>query len=144
MNKSYLLAAGAFLLVVGLLIYFGRIEKDRLPERITVEALDIAIDQANATGSAWVLVTGRSMEPMIPSKGDGMVGGLAVLDDTPYADLGVGDVVVYNRPESMVIHMIASKHGNRYMLRGIGNQRVDTYYLTEYMFIGRVGRIYVW
>ena len=144
MPKPILFAIPTLLLVVGLLVYFGRIEKDRLPERITVESLDVAIDQANATGAAWVFVTGRSMEPMIPSKGDGIIGGLAVMDNTPYADLGVGDVVVYDRHGGGVIHMIASVHGDRYMLRGIGNQRVDTYYLTEDMFIGRVSTIFVW
>ena len=143
MNKSYLLAAGAFLLVVGLLIYFGRIEKDRLPERITVSSIDEALKKV--AGYDYYMVTGSSMVPLIPSKGEGEIGAIAVIDDeTPFAELGVGDVVVYIGPNGRVIHMIASKHGNRYMLRGIGNQRVDTYYLTEYMFIGRVGRIYVW
>ena len=40
--------------------------------------------------------------------------------------------------------MIASRHGDRYMLRGLGNVRVDGYYLTEDMFIGRVSIIFVW
>ena len=142
MNKSYLLAAGAFVLVIGLLVYFGRIDHDRLPERITVSSIDEAFEKV--AGHDYYLVTGSSMVPLIPSKGEGEIGAIAVIDDTLFAELGVGDVVVYLGPNGGVIHMIASQRGNRYMLRGIGNQRVDTYYLTEDMFIGRVSIIYVW
>ena len=135
-------AIPALVVVVGLLVYFGRIDYDRMPERIVVgsydEALELVVDE-------WFFrVEGCSMAPFIPCKPAGEIAGLAVLDDTPYRDLGIGDVVIYVGSRGKVIHMIASKHGDRFMLRGIGNERVDTYYLTEDMFIGRVERIYIW
>lgn len=142
MPKPILYAIPVLVLVLGLLVYFGRIDYDRMPERITVASFEEALIQTE--GYDTYFVVGRSMEPLIMSHGEGIISAIAVLEDKPFADLGIGDVVIYVGPNGKVIHMIASKHGDRYMLRGIGNERVDTYYLTEDMFIGRVSRVYVW
>ena len=135
-------AIPALVIVLALLVYFGRIDYDRMPERIAVASFEEALIQTE--GYDTYFVTGRSMEPLIPSKGEGIISAIAVVDAKAFADLGIGDVVIYVGPRGKVIHMIASKHGDRFMLRGIGNERVDTYYLTEDMFIGRVSRIYIW
>ncbi len=77
------------------------------------------------TGAAWLamapsqlggpvtyaLITGNSMEPALAS------GDLVLVRDV--ADYRVGDVVAYRHPDlGVVIHRIASRDGQRFVLKG--------------------------
>lgn len=143
MNKLYLLPI-LFAMAIAILYYTGRIDPERLPETIVAEDLTHALQVAETFEKDWYMVTGSSMVPLIPHKGPGEINAVALTDETKYKNLGIGDVVIYIGPTGPTIHMIASKHGYRYMLRGLGNVRVDGYYLTEDMFIGRVSTIILW
>jgi signal peptidase I len=81
--------------------------------------------------SAYVVVTGNSMEPLL------QYGDLAVLSRTH--DYQVGDVVVYSAPRlGSVIHRIVARDGDRFIMQGDNNGWIDSHQPTEEEIMGEL------
>jgi signal peptidase len=81
--------------------------------------------------SAYVIVTGNSMEPNL-NRDD-----LIVLRETH--DYQIGDVVAYSHPYlGPVIHRIIGLEGSRYILQGDNNDWTDSYQPAEADIIGEM------
>lgn len=81
--------------------------------------------------SAYVIVTGNSMEPNLYRED------LVVLRETH--DYQIGDVVAYSHPYlGPVIHRIIGLEGNQYVLQGDNNDWIDSYQPVEADIIGEM------
>ncbi len=80
--------------------------------------------------SAYVIVTGNSMEPGF-HRGD-----LVIIHQA--ADYQVGDIVTYRHPEiGPIIHRIVERQGEQFIFKGDNNAWLDSYRPTQAEFIGK-------
>lgn len=86
----------------------------KIPNEIFFEQLMAEIADGE---SVRIRVTGRSMMPTFRDKVDDIV--LSPFDKDA---LKVGDVVLFNRGDTICVHRIISRTGNRLVIRGDGNQ----------------------
>lgn len=98
---------------------------------IAVAALALAPRQAGGA-TTYVRTSGTSMEPGF-SQGD-----LALVREAD--DYGVGDVVAYESPrlDSIVLHRIVAREGDRYVFQGDNNDFLDDERLTADHVLGRL------
>jgi signal peptidase I len=83
--------------------------------------------------SAYVIVTGNSMEPGF------FLGDLVIVH--PVLDYQVGDIVVYRSAElkAFVFHRIIGKSLDHFILQGDNNSWTDSYQPTREEMVGRLG-----
>ncbi len=90
------------------------------------------------TSYCTVLPTG-SMKPIFDEKA------VLLMEDAPFDDLKVGDIVTYRHPRLgvPVVHRLVAKDGDRFWSKGDANGRVDDVYVTRQNYLRRVyGVIY--
>jgi hypothetical protein len=116
--------------------------KSALPPRFEVAALR---DARLLAGPHCVAVLGTgSMRPYIPASADPrQIVAFAALENTPYAELQKGELVVYRWRGSYVIHQIVAQQGDNWISSGLANRRYDAQHVTLETYYRRVVRVYV-
>ena len=112
-----------------------------LPPAVTYPSAVEARAAVQASGLVDVPVTGTgSMAPWIPAHPQGreVIVAYAGLDDTPYAELKPGNVVVYSRFGESVIHRLGEQDSRGFLAFGIANRDRDSGFVTPANYVGKV------
>jgi hypothetical protein len=115
-----------------------------LPPSVTYPSAIAARTAVQSKGLVDVPILGTgSMAPLIPRHPSGayVVVAYAGLDQTPYAELKPGMVVVYSRYGEHIIHRLGDKDSRGFIAYGIANKNRDGGFVTPYNFEGRVAFI---
>ena len=145
------IAVGLFIAALLLLAFWQHRAMQRgLPQRIVcLSPVDAFLKAGN--GAIQVMGTG-SMVPFIPAAPKGSVPedtvvALAKPSSKPFKAISKGDLVVYRAgwTKSLVIHQAAQKHGDLWVMSGLGNAQSEWFApVSEKEFVCVVEAVYVW
>jgi hypothetical protein len=118
------------------------VAKSGLPPRYEVASEALARLLAGKQAVA-VLGTG-SMRPYIPaSPNPQQIVAIAVTELAPYEELKNGELVVFRFKDSLVIHQIVAREGDRWISSGLANRHYDATRVSRETYERRVVRVYV-
>lgn len=84
-----------------------------------------------------MIIISESMTPTIE------VNGLLLIDKTPFSELKVGDIIVFDTVQyGLVGHRIITDLGNGFRTQGDNNKVADNWIVTESMYKGKVAEIH--
>lgn len=84
------------------------------------------------------------MRPYIPASTDPRrIVAYASTEQTPYAELQKGELVVYRWQGGFIVHQIVARQGDNWISSGLANRRYDAVHVTRETYDRRVVRVYV-
>lgn len=102
--------------------------------QVAAACCDLVADVARASGSVQLLVAGCSMVPAF------WPGDLADITPCDFSSLRAGEIIVFRRRDTLVMHRILSRSGATVTTRGDARRRPDAPVAPEYC-IGKVDRV---